>query len=177
MKVTFLILSILGFTFFIIGIKNLINIANKKIIREFKLTEEPNKIYFPKIGVYSICFTGGKSITNTNYFSVTISKDNLKLNIYEKLLKFRFSYKNNFAVESYSFNITETGEYKIHFNNIKDLSIKDSILHSKAIFQKKKPIENINVLIKETFSSYTFIFSLLSTIFGILISIWSLIFF
>lgn len=177
MENVFLVFAIAGLILFIVGLKSLIKIANKKVINEFKLTENTNIVNFKKAGFYSLCFTGGKSISNSKKFSTTISKDNLKLNISEKPLKFRFNHKSDFAVEFLSFVISETGEYQIEFENINDLSVKDSMLKSKSIFQKKKPIESINVLIKESFSSYFFILNLLSLVFGVLSLIWSLIFF
>lgn len=177
MENVFLVFAIIGLTLFIVGLKKLIKLTNKKIISEFKLNENTNIVNFTKAGFYSICFTGGKSISNRNQFSATISKDNLKLNISQKTLKFRFNHKSDFAVEFLSFVISETGEYKIEFKNINDLSVKDSMLNSKAFFQKKKSIENINVLIKESFSSYIFILNLLFLVFGVLTLVWNLILF
>lgn len=158
---------------FVFGIKTLIKNYRNEIISELKLTE--NEINFQKNGTYSICVVGGGYANNLGNFETQITHNETKLNTIEKLLKFKFHYKGRLATEFYSFKIENIGIHKIFIKNIEDLEVKESMLVSKRLFQKKLPIEKIGLIVKETSSSTKFIIGLLMTVFGINISIWGII--
>lgn len=173
MQIIFLLIGIIGLVMFVFGIKTLIKNYRNEIISELKLTE--NEINFQKIGTYSICIVGGGYANNLGNFETQITHNETKLNTIEKLLKFKFHYKGRLATEFYSFEIENLGIHKIFIKNIEDLEVKESMLVSKRLFQKKLPIEKIGLIVKETSSSTKFIIGLLMTVFGINISIWGII--
>ncbi|MCK6608640.1 MAG: hypothetical protein L6Q46_10135 [Flavobacterium sp.] len=173
MQIIFLLIGIIGLVMFVFGIKTLIKNYRNEIISELKLTE--NEINFQKIGTYSISVVGGSYANNLGNFETQITHNETKLNTIEKNLKFKFHYKGRLATEFYSFEIENLGIHKIFIKNIEDLEVKESMLVSKRLFQKKLPIEKIGLIVKETSSSSKFIIGLLMTVFGINISIWGII--
>jgi hypothetical protein len=174
MQLVFLLIGIIGLIMFIFGIKILIEYLRNKISSELKLTE--NEINFEKVGIYSICVVGGGYANNLGTFEAKITHNETEINTIEKQLKFKFHYKGRLATEFYMFRIEFPGMHKISIKNIEDLEVKESMLFSKRLFQKKLPIEKIDLIIKETSSSSRFIIGLIITILGINIATWGFIF-
>ena len=152
---------------FLFGVKILIENYRNKIISELKLTD--NEINFEKIGTYSICVVGGGYSKNLGNFETQITNNETKINTIEKQLKFKFHYKGRLATEFYRFEIENPGMHKISIKNIKNLEVKESMLASKRLFQKKLPYEKISLIVKEISSSSKFLIGLLMTVFGIII--------
>jgi hypothetical protein len=173
MQIIFLLIGIIGLVMFFFGVKMLIEKYRDKIISEIKLTE--NEIKFEKVGLYSICVVGGGYANNMGNFKVKIANDGTELNTIEKHLKFKFHHKGRLATEFYQFEVENPGIHKIIFKNIEDLEVKESMLFSKRLFQKKLPIEKIGLIVKETSSSTNFIIGLLMTTLGLQIAVWGMI--
>lgn len=176
MQIVFFLIAFTGLVIFILGIKFLIVKYRAKILLVIKLTEGINEINFENTGLYSVCIVGGKSIHKLGKFKIKISNDNdEEIFVADKLLKFTFDYKNEVATEYFEFKIIKTGIHKLILKNIEDLEIKKSKLLSTRIFQKKLPLENIQLIIKETTSSSDFFIGLFMILIGVFSSIWSLI--
>jgi hypothetical protein len=99
----------------------------------------------------------------------------IELDTIEKQLKFKFHHKGRLATEFYQFEVENPGIHKIIFKSFEDLEVKESMLVSKRLFQKKLPIEKIGIIVKETSLSSNFIIGLLMTIFGFNIAGWGII--
>lgn len=176
MQIAFFLIAFTGLVVFILGIKLLIVKYRDKILAVFKLTEDINKINFENTGLYSVCIVGGKSIHKLGKFKIKISNDkDDKIFVAEKLLKFTFDYKNEVATEYFEFKIVKTGIHKFILKNIEDLEIKKSKSLSSKLFEKKLPLEKIQLVIKETTSTTDFFTGLFMTLIGIFTSIWFLI--
>ena len=173
MQIIFLLIGIIGLVMFFFGGKILIEKYRNKIISELKLAE--NEINFEKVGSYSICVVGGGYANNLGNFEAKITNNGTELDTIEKQLKFKFHHKGRLATEFYQFEVESPGIHKIIFKNIEDLEVKESMLVSKRLFQKKLPIEKISIIVKETSSSSKFIIGLLMTIFGFNIAGWGII--
>ena len=158
---------------FFFGGKILLQKYRSKIIGELKITE--NEINFEKSGLYSICVVGGGYANNQGSFEAIITNNETELDTIEKDLKFKFRHKGKLATEFYQFEIENPGIHKIVFKNVEDLEVKESMLVSKRLFQKKSPIEKIGFIVKESSSSTKFIIGLLMTVFGFNIAGWGII--
>lgn len=173
MQIIFLLIGIVGLVMFFFGSKILIEKYRNKIISELKLTE--NEINFEKVGLYSICVVGGGYANNLGNFEAKIMSNGIELDTIEKQLKFKFHHKGRLATEFYQFEVENPGIHKIIFKSFEDLEVKESMLVSKRLFQKKLPIEKIGIIVKETSLSSNFIIGLLMTIFGFNIAGWGII--
>jgi len=173
MQIIFLLIGIVGIVMFFFGGKMLIEKYRTKIIGELKLTE--NEIEFKKSGLYSICIVGGGYVNNLGNFEARITSNETELDTFEKQLKFKFYHKGRLATEFYQFEVENPGIHKIIFINIEDLEVKESMLASKRLFQKKLSIEKIGIIVKETSPNSKFIIGLLMTIFGFNIAGWGII--
>ena len=173
MQILFLLIGLIGLVLFFLGVKMLVEKYRNKIIGELKLTE--NELNFEQTGLYAICIVGGNYATNLGKFEVKITSNGIELDTFEKQLKFKFYHKNRLATEFYQFEVLHTGIHKIIIKNIEDLVVKESMLVSKRLFQKKLPIEKIGIIVKETLSSANFIVILLMVVLGINIAVWGII--
>ena len=173
MQIIFLLIGIIGLVMSFFGGKMLIEKYRNKIISELKLTE--NEINFEKIGSYSICVVGGGYANNLGNFEAKITNNGSELDTIEKQLKFKFHHKGRLVTEFYQFEVENPGMHKIIFKSIEDLEVKESMLVSKRLFQKKLPIEKIGIIVKETSSSSKFIIGLFMTISGFNIAGWGII--
>lgn len=173
MQIIFLLIGIVGLVMFFFGGKILIEKYRNKIIAELKLTE--NDINFEKKGLYSICIVGGGYANNLGNFDAKITNKEIELDTIEKPLKFKFYHKGRLATEFYQFEVENPGIHKIIFKNFEDLEVKESMLISKRLLQRKLPIEKIGIIVKETSSSSNFIIGLLMTVFGFNIAGWGII--
>jgi hypothetical protein len=162
----FFLIGIIGLVMFLIGGKMLIEKYKSKIIGELKLTDNWNEINFEKIGLYSVCVVGGGYANNLGNFEAKITNNENEIEMVEKRMKFKFHHKGKLATEFYQFAIENPGIYKLIFKGSEDLEVKESMLVSKRLFQKKLPMDQIGILIKETSSGSKFIIGLLMTIFG-----------
>ena len=162
----FFLIGVIGLVMFIIGGKMLIKKYKNKIIGELTLTDNRNEINFKKTGLYSICVLGGGYANNLGNFEAKITNNGNEIETVEKQMKFKFHHSGKLATEFYQFEIENPGIHKFIFKSIEDLEVKESMLVSKRLFQKKLPIEQIGILVKETSSSSKYIISLLMTIFG-----------
>lgn len=170
MQVLFTLIGIIGLIMFSWGGKMLLKIYKPKIIGEFKLTENETEVYFKKIGLYSICIVGSGYSNNLGRFGTIITKDGSELETMEKMPKFKFRHKGKLTTEFYHVKVENPGVYQILFKNIDDLEVKSSMLFTNRLFQKRIPLTQIDIIMKETFPSSKFIIGLLLTIFGFNIS-------
>ncbi len=173
MQIVFFLIGIVGLVLFIFGGKMLIEKYRNKIIGELTVTE--NEINFEKTGLYSICIVGGGYANNLGNFEAKITNNGAELDTTEKQLKFKFRHKGRLATEFYQFEIENPGVHKIVLKNSEDLEVKESMLVSKRLFQKRLPVEKIGIIVKETSSSSKFIIGLLMTIFGFNIAGWGIV--
>lgn len=175
MQILFLLVGILGLAMFYFGTKILIKKYRSKTIGKINFSENPSEINIEKTGSYAVCIVGGGYANNNGDFDLYISNDGNQLDVFEKQMKFKFRYKGKLATEFYQFEIENVGKYKFEFKNIADLEVKESMLVSKRMFQNKLPINNIEIVIKETSSTSKFIIGLLMTVFGFNIAGWGVI--
>ncbi len=166
MQILFILVGILGLIMIFFGSKLLIKRRNK-IIAELKLTSSENQINFENPGLYSISIVGGGYAKNIANFKIKILSSSFQLDAVEKKNKLRFHYKGRLATEFYQFEIVETGIYKFLFKAIEDLEVKESMLASKRLFQKKLPLENIGIVVREASPNWTYIVGLTLTIIGL----------
>lgn len=172
----FFLIGLIGIAMFFYGVKIILKkFKCKNPIAEIDFTEKSNEINFEQPGLYSICFIGGSYANNTGDLDVNITKDGEDLEIFEKQMKVNFLYKTKIGTEFYQFEIENTGSYKIQFKNIDDLELKASKLITKRSFQKKLPIENIGIIVRETTSNLMYIMSILLMVFGFNIAGWGFI--
>ena len=141
MQIISLLIGIIGLVMFFFGGKMLIQKYRSKIIGELNLTE--NEVNIENTGFYSICIVGGGYVNNLGNFDAKIISNGTELEVVEKQMKIKFRHKGRLATEFYQFEIENPGIHKILFNNIEDLEVKESMLVSKRLSQKKLPVENI----------------------------------
>lgn len=173
MQIIFLLIGIIGLAMFFFGGKMLIQKYRRKIIGELNLME--NEVNFENSGLYSICVVGGGYANNLGNFEAKIISNGTELNTFEKQMKFKFHHKGRLATEFYQFEVENPGKHKIIFKNIEDLEVKESMLASKRLFQKKLPIEKIGLIVKETSSNSKFIIGLVMTILGLNVALWGIV--
>jgi hypothetical protein len=171
----FFLIGIIGLVMFFFGMKTLIKKYRSKAIAEIDFSEKPSEINIEKIGSYAVCIVGGGHANNKGDFDLYITNDGNQLDVFEKQMKFKFRHKGKLATEFYQFEIVNAGKYKFEFKNIADLEVKESMLLSKRLFQNNLPINNIEIVIKETSSNSKFIIGLLMAVFGFNISGWGII--
>ncbi|MFT5753774.1 MAG: hypothetical protein ACI924_000994 [Flavobacterium sp.] len=174
MQIIFIISSFIGIVLAFFGGKILLKIKNQKTISELDLTEKTNLVTFSKKGDYSLNIVGGGYVKNINNFSILINYNNNLIKVLERKPKKRFFYKGKLTTEFKQFEIRNIGEHKIEFENINDLEVKDSMLFSKRMFQKRKNTSEIGILIKETSPSLNYLLGLILVIFGLQIGFISL---
>ncbi|PJE42160.1 MAG: hypothetical protein CUR32_04990 [Flavobacterium sp.] len=176
MQIIFLLIGIFGLIMFYYGFTIFLKKYKCKTpIAELDFNENSNEIYFNQIGLYSISFIGGNYANNIGNLDVRITKDKEDVEIFEKVMKSSFLYKNNIGTEFYQFKIENPGIYKMQFSNINDLELKQSKLASKRLFQNNLPIENVGVLVKEAITNFKYISSILLMVFGFNIAGWGMI--
>ena len=96
----------------------------------FNLIDKQVQFFLEKDRNYSIYFVGGYSVRNSGKFNARLYniKTEQSIDLIEPLFKIRKLFNWKRTVTYYKFNVEESGEYTIVFNNINDLIIKKSRL-------------------------------------------------
>lgn len=161
---------------FFFGVKILMKVHRNKTVAELDFTEDPFEINIEKIGEHAVCIVGGHYASNEGNFQLSITNNGNQLDVFEKPLKFKQYHKGKLATEFYQFETENVGKYVFEFENIADLEVKKSMLLSNRMFQDKIPVDNLEVVIKETSPGLKFIVGLLMTIIGFSIASLGIIF-
>ncbi len=161
-------------TFF--GVKWTLKSFKTKEIICFPLNEKEKEFEIINIGLFTFSVLGGGYVNNSGNFLATIkSKDNQKrIDLKENYIKTRFRKNWKIGVEFLQFKISNTGFYKVEIKNPEDLIVKKSMLKIKQIFQSPLPVENIEILIKETIPTRKKLFGIIFLVLGVNLSTWGI---
>jgi len=116
----------------------------------FKLKNKKHK-FKSSFGSYRIYLVGGLTIDNLNLLKVKLTKINTGeiISLTEIIWKPAEYITGEKALAYYEFEITESNDYEIEFDNIESLRIKKSRLFFKnLIFSSSVSLEDIKIAIK-----------------------------
>ncbi len=116
----------------------------------FKLKTKKHR-FSSSYGLYRIYILGGFSIENLNLLDVKLTKINTQeaICITEINWKLREYINGEKAIACYDFQINETDDYEIEFNNIESLEVQKSMLIIKNFFfPSNVSIEDLKIVIK-----------------------------
>ena len=116
----------------------------------FKLKNKKHK-FIPSYGSYRIYIVGGLTIENLNLLKVKLTKINTGEIIPLKEINWKPAdyIAGEKALACYDFEITQTADYEIEFDNIESLRVKKSRLFLKnLLFPSHLSLEDIRIAIK-----------------------------
>lgn len=147
-----------------------------KEIIGFPLAEREKEFEIKNAGLFTLCIIGGGYVNNSGSFRVQIKgKDNQRtVYLKENFIKPKFRKNWKMGVEYLQFNISNYGLYKVEIGNPEDLIVKKSMLKIKRMFQSPLPIENIEILIKETVPISKKLFGIIFLVLGVNLSAWGI---
>ncbi len=169
MQILYLIIGLIGLIMVFFGAKWLLR---SKTIVNLPIAEKTNNFTINRSGLYSVCILGSAYIKSSVGFNILISKSNSQENIKlkESFLKWRFFKNWNIGVEYLHFKIENIGDYHIEIQNPENLMVEKST----SFFQLGKPIQSVEILIKESVSTAKKLFGVIFLVLGVNISFWGI---
>ncbi|KKN91414.1 hypothetical protein LCGC14_0217470 [marine sediment metagenome] len=147
-------------------------LLRSKAIVKLPIAEKIKNFTINRSGLYSVCILGGGYLKTSVGFKILISKSNSqeKIRLKENFLKWRFRKNREIGVEYLHFEIENIGEYHIEIQNPENLTVKKS----RSILQSDKPIQSVEILIKESVSVAKKLFGVIFLVLGVNISFWGI---
>ena len=158
------------------GVKWILKTLKAKEIIEFPLMEGERDVEIKRTGLFALYILGVRSVDYSPHFKIKIeNRENGKtVTSKENAVQMRFHKKQKMGIEYLNFSISMIGVYKIKIEKPENLIVKQTMLRTIIPFQSSSPIENIQLLIKETVPISQKILGIIFLIVGLNLSTWGI---
>ena len=169
MRITFVLIGIIGLIVLIYSIILLFKQIKLKEIAVFDLVEKPKEFVILKSGIHSICLIGLNSNFKLSGLEARLSSPNGKdSTLKENRIKYSYFRKGEKTFEQWNFKSDQIGIHKLNFKYLEDfLSRNQFITSTNPLRGKKVETKSLKVLIKQSVS----IKARFITIFGLVLGV------